>query len=231
VNKVFLSYSFRPANDQIVRQVDRLIRSHGLLPVTGEVLGGEGLTPEVQALIAQSDALVCLLTRDKKIQNRKSWIPTDWVRDEFKSARNRKQLAIALVETGVKIKGMFAENEYIPFDRAAQCEALIKLSQTIGRWKEMAGRSLEIRLLPDAAAQMASQEHAKCQYRLTRQLEKPGDWKEGRVARRPGGVFLIVPGAKLDELIEVRVVEGDAARWRSDEAPQWVHVELRNVLP
>jgi len=229
VNKVFLAYSFRPANDQIVRQVDRLIRSHGLLPVTGEVLGGEGLTPEVQALIAQSDALVSLLTRDQKIQNKKSWIPTEWVRDELKSARDRKQPAIAMVETGVEIKGMFAENEYIPFDRAAPCEALIKLSQTIGRWKETAGRSLEIRLLPDAAAQMASQQTAICQYRLTRQLEKPGDWKDGRVARRPGGVFLIVQGAKLDELIEVKVVEGEAARWRSDEAPQWVHVELKNV--
>lgn len=229
MNKIFLSYSFRPENDQVVRQIDRLIRSHGLLPVTGEVLGGEELTPEVQALIAGSDALISLLTRDRKIENKESWVATDWVRDELKSARNRNQSAIAVVESGVETKGMFAENEYIPFDRNAPCETMIKLSQTIGRWKERAGRSLEIRLLPDAAAKMASEDNISCQYRLIPQFGKPTEWKEGRAARRPGGVFLIVQGAKLDESIEVKIVQGQAARWRSDEAPQWVHVELKSI--
>lgn len=225
MNKIFLSYSFRPENEQVVRQVDRLIRSHGLLPVTGDVLGGGELTPEVQALIAQSDALISLFTRDKKIGG--NWIPTKWVRKELRSARKREQPAIAMVETGVKIGG---ENEYISFNRAAPCEAMIKLSQTIGRWKESVGRSLEIRLLPEAAARMASGDNARCRYRLTPQGgAKPSAWKEGRVARRPGGVFLLVQGAKFDELIEVKIVRGRADRWRSDEAPQWVHVELERV--
>jgi hypothetical protein len=68
VNKIFLGFSFRPENERVVRDIDRLVRSHGLVLVTGEALGGAGLTPEIQSRISQADALVTLLTREEKIE-------------------------------------------------------------------------------------------------------------------------------------------------------------------
>jgi hypothetical protein len=111
----------------------------------------------------------------------------------------------------------------------AQAEAFIRLSETIGLWRAESGRSLEIRLLPDAAATLAANENAKCQYRLVPPIGEPTDWKVGRARSKPGGVFLVVQGVKVNEEIQVKILEGDSPRWRSVESPQWVHIELKSV--
>jgi hypothetical protein len=233
VNKIFLGFSFRPENERLVRDVDRLVRSHGLVLVTGEILGGAGLTDEIQHRIAEADALVALLTREEKIEGQEAWRPTGWVNSEYISARARHQRAIALVEDSVKVDGAYAENEHIRIDRQCPCEAMIRLSETIGHWKLESGRSLEIRLLPEAAATLAASEGARCEYRVVPRMlpmgTDPPSWQKGWARPKPGGVFLIIPGVRQDEAIEVRILEGDIARWRSVESPQWVHVELKSI--
>lgn len=66
--------------------------------VTGEILGGAGLTSAIQSRIVEADALVALLTREEKIEGQETWRPTGWVNSEYISARARSQRAIALVE-------------------------------------------------------------------------------------------------------------------------------------
>jgi hypothetical protein len=228
VNKIFIAFSFRPENEPLVRSVDRLVRSHGLVPTSGEILGGAALTAEVQQLIKSSDALIALLTREQQGVGADTWEPTDWVSAELTSARARDQRAIALLEDKVqRPKGPFSENEFIRFERNRLAEPLLRLSETIGYWKLASGRFLEIRLFPDAAAKLAASETAKCQYRLVTPTGDAGAWREGRGRSKPGGVFLTIQGVKLDEAIEVEIREGGNALWRSDEAPQWVHVELK----
>ncbi len=229
MNKIFLAFSFRPENAQLVRDIDRIVRSHGLVLVTGEILGGQGLTQEIQARIKQSDAVIALLTREQQLQGQNVWLPTQWVMGEYLSARGRDQLAIALVEQDVQLNGPYAENEHIKLDRAAQSETFIRLSETIGLWRAESGRSLEIRLLPQAAANLATNGTAKCEYRLSTPGGGLTPWKEGRTARKPGAVFLIVQGVKLDQSIEVKIVEGNIPKWSSVESPQWIHVELESV--
>lgn len=229
MNKIFLAFSFRPENDHLVRDIDRVVRSHGLVLVTGEILGGQGLTQQIQARIKESDAVIALFTREQKLEGKEEWLPTQWVRDEYSSARGRSQLAIAMIEQGVQLNGAYSENEHIKLDRGAQAEAFIRLSETIGLWRAESGRSLEIRLLPDAAATLAANETAKCQYRLVPPIGEPTDWKEGRARSRPGGVFLVVQGVKVNEEIQVKILEGGNPRWRSVESPQWVHIELKSV--
>ena len=92
---------------------------------------------------------MAVLTREEKIEGREAWRPTGWVSGEYISARGRDQRAIAIIEAGVEINGPYAENERIALDRTAPREAIIRLLETIGLWKLNAGRSLEIRLLPD----------------------------------------------------------------------------------
>ena len=229
MNKIFFAYSFRQENEPLVRDIERLVRSHGLVFVTGEVLGGEGLTPQIQSRIAQSDALIALMSRDEKLEHQDAWRPTGWVSSEYVSARARCQRAIALVENSVKLDGAYAENEQIRFDRQSLCPTMIRLSETIGLWKFEAGRPLEIRLLPQAAADLAASDVARCEYRLVRPEGGPGQWQQGNARQKPGGVFIVIPGVRQDEAIEVRIVEGQAARWRSVEFPQWVHVELKSL--
>ena len=189
--KVFC-FSFRPENDHLVRDIDRVVRSHGLVLVTGEILGGQGLTQQIQTRIKESDAVIALFTREQKLEGKEEWLPTQWVRDEYSSARGRSQIAIEMIEQGVQLNGAYSENEHIKLDRAAQSEAFIRLSETIGLWRAESGRSLEIRLLPDAAATLAAnEENAKCQYRLCRRSE--ADRLEGgKSAIKPGSVFLVV---------------------------------------
>jgi hypothetical protein len=229
VNKIFLAFSFRPENDRVVRDIDRVVQSHGLVLVTGEILGGAGLTVEIQSRIAQADALIAFLTREERIEGQEAWRPTGWVNTEYISARARGQRATALVEDSVRVDGAYAEHEHIPFDRQCPCEAMVRLSQTIGLWKFESGRPLEIRLLPEAAANLAVSENARCEYRLVPPIGAVSPWQEGRARPKPGGVFLVIPGVKRDEAIEVRILEGNAARWRSVESPQWVHVELKSI--
>ena len=229
MNKIFLGFSFRPQNEQVVRNIDRLVRSHGLVLVTGEILGGAGLTSAIQSRIVEADALVALLTREEKIEGQETWRPTGWVNSEYISARARSQRAIALVEDSVKVDGSYAESEHIRIDLQCPCEAMIRLSETIGFWKFEAGRSLEIRLLPEAAATLAATESARCEYRVVPPNGNAPPWQVGQPRPKPGGVFLIIPGVRQDAAIEVRIMEGNTARWRSVESPQWVHVELKSI--
>jgi hypothetical protein len=197
--------------------------------VTGDVLGGGGLTPAIQNRIKESDALVALFTREERIANQDEWRPTEWVSNEYISARSRNQLAIAVVEDGVRLNGAYAENEYIRLDPTRPCEAIVQLSETIGIWKIESGRSLEIRLLPEAAATVASDEHARCEYRLVSPSGDSTEWRVTKARRKPGGVFLIIQGIKLDQAIEIQILEGNNLKWRSVESPQWVHVELKSM--
>lgn len=229
MNKIFLAFSFRPENDQLVRDIDRVVRSHGLILVTGEVLGGDGLTAKIQTRIRESDALIALLTREEKLEGQDAWRSTGWVSTEYMSARGRGQRAIAITEAKVKLDGAYAENEHIRLERTAPCEAFIRLSETIGLWKLESGRSLDIRLMPQAAATLASEETAICEYRLVAPSGDSTPWQTVQARRKPGGVFLMVQGVKLDHAIEVKILEGNTLRWRSIESPQWVHVELEDV--
>lgn len=102
MNKIFLAFSFRQENEQLVRDIDRVVRSHGLVLVTGEILGGQGLNAQIQARIKECDALIALFTREQQLQGQNIWLPTQWVMDEYTSARARNQFAIAVIEDGVQ---------------------------------------------------------------------------------------------------------------------------------
>lgn len=81
MNKVFLAFPFNSKGGKpvlnLVRDIGRLLQSHGLAVVTGETLGGQELTPAVQKRIQESDALIALLTCEKKLAGRGGWKPSD----------------------------------------------------------------------------------------------------------------------------------------------------------
>lgn len=104
--KIFLGFSFRNEDKDIVEQAGQLITSHLVDVETGERLAGEQLTPAVQQRIMNSDALVAILARRDSKQDGK-WTTHQWVFDEMGYARANNKNAIALVEEGIEIGGLY----------------------------------------------------------------------------------------------------------------------------
>jgi hypothetical protein len=234
MNNIFVAFPFKPkagaAVKDVVDAIGRLIASHGLVAVTGESLGGDALSPAVQRLIGGSDALVALFTRERQLARGNKWLPTAWVQSEITSARSRGKRAIALVEKGVEVGGLFEEHERIDLDLRHPLDALLQLSESIRAWKEDAGRFLLVRLRPDEAAALAQTGNSQCRVRLVPLQGPAGGWDEGIIREQPGGVFLAVPGVKENVALEVEIFNGDGRPvWKSGAFPQWVHVEMRSV--
>lgn len=226
--KVFLAFSFRPPDRDLVGHVDQLIASHyRARPLTGENLGGEQLTPAVQDRIDKCDALVAVLTR-RDAKQAGGYTTHQWVLDELGYARNNKKLAIALVEDGVDIGGMFQPHEYIPLDPAQPLAAFLRLSDTLSLWKSEKGRTVKVQILPpDFGARIgAGGNGMQCSYRLWNQ-GKYGPWIEATpVPEGAAGTFVYVEGVQDDHLIQIQF-KVKAKLLQSAATSQWLQVEFK----
>ncbi len=226
---VFLSFSFRPEDKELVEQLQTLLRSHGIRPITGRVLDGEGVTPAVLERVESSDAVVSLMTRRDPIgdpaDNR--WRTHPWVRDEINHARGRGMRTIALVEEGVEPEGAYADNERIHFSRDKPLPAFLALSERLANWKRALGRKLMARILPpNLGHDVVVDNSYQCRYRFWTD-GAPGDWQSGQMIPAQGGTLLYIRGVQDDDaLIEVRVERHGEIAWRSMATSQHVTIEL-----
>lgn len=228
--KVFLSFSFRDEDKDLVDLLERLLASHDVRPITGRRLGGGALTPEVMQRIDAADALIALMTRREALPGTGDRFKThDWVRDEMQRARNSDKPAIALLETGVENVGAYAESEHIALDRDNPLEAILRLSETLSLWKEQLGRKLKARLSPEGVAVPLARGNGRwrCRYRLSSQGDF-SDWQEVQVVREVGGVFAYLNVNTEGQLVELEV-SGDGRQWTSPATGQWMHIELEEI--
>lgn len=226
MKRVFLSFSFRDRDRDVVAWLDQLVRSHDIVPITGKRLGGEALTPAVQARIEESEAVIALLSRRDELAGG-GWTTHPWVRDELNYARGRNMRTIALVEEGVQTGGAYGEDEWIPFSRENPLEAVLALSDTIALWKRQTGRLVKIQILPDTLAQEAALAAGTmtCWYRFVIDGEYT-EWREAQQVGEVAGTFIYITGVQDDYLIQLRI-EHENNRWMSLATSQWVPVELR----
>ena len=202
MESVFLSYSFSKPEDRIiVAELEDVFRSFGVRTVTGLNLGGNQLTEEVKSLINASDALVALASRREQLASG-DWITHPWIRDEFAYAKALEKHAIVLLEDGVPPNGAYQSYEYIPFERNNLAPALLKLSKTMGIWKDKTGSRLKVRLLPDELFE--NMQSPSYQYQFISRGNSLG-WRAVNPVLEPGGIFLHLEGARDDYLIEVQV--------------------------
>lgn len=224
--KIFLGFSFRDEDKDLVEQIGQLITSHLVHVETGERLGGEQLTPTVQDRIKNSDALVAVLTRRDSKQDRK-WTTHQWVLDEMGYARANGKKAIALVEQGVDIGGMYQSHEVIPLDKANPVDALMRLSETIGLWRKELGRTVKVQILPDTVAKRlgSSDNGVKCRHRLWL-WGGYSEWKDLTPVPEAGGTFVFVNGVQDDHLIQVQIQQA-SKKWESVATSQWIQVTVK----
>ena len=220
---VFLSCSFRPEDERLRKQTKSMIESHLLRVVEGDQLAGGQLTPAIHLAIEQSDALVAVVARRNPGPNG-TFNTSQWVLDELQVARTLRKHTLALWDEGVPVAGMIESHERAVFAPDNTVDALLKLSHSLGRWKELSGYPLRAMLLPVQVAKHARKDDFVCEYRFTRDGVNT-DWQRARVTTEPGGAvaFMRTPNAR--DNVQVRVSLGKR-RWLSSACPQQVQIEL-----
>jgi len=223
--KIFLAFSFRQEDKSLVNYVEQLLASQYVHIITGERLGGEQLTPAVQARIDQAHVLVGLLTRrDQKIGS--GWTTHQWVLDEIAYARAQKKRVIALIEDGVDVGGMYQSHEHIVFKRDNLLDALFILSEHIGQWKNEFGRTIKVQILPESLAKKVGigTSTVLCKHRLCYQ-GKYTEWCTVTPVMEPGGTFIYVEGVQDEHLVQI-LVKDNSTIWQSPATSQWMSVKL-----
>ncbi len=223
--KTFLGFSFRDQDRSLVQYAEQLLASQYVQMVTGERLGGEQLTPEVQRRIEGCAALVALLTRRDARQDGK-WTTHQWVLDELSWARGKQKRAIAMVEDGVDVGGMFQSHEQIPFRREDPIQAFLRLSETLGLWKREVGRTVKVQVMPPTLAKKlgGGNRPLQCRHRLWLQ-GRYTEWREVTPVPEGGGTFVYVEGVQDEHLIQLQVQEAKKT-WESTATSQWMQVML-----
>ena len=232
MKSVFLAYSFREQDQELVTLVEHLLASHDILAVTGEGVGGGEITPTVRARILGSDGLVALLTRRDALADG-GWTTHDWVRHELTVAREAGKPAIGVIESGVSTAGPYGDHERIDLDRTALADGLLSLSRTIGEWKRQAGRTLKVQILPDDVAMQVGEAdgEAVCRYRFLSAGEWM-DWQPARPIPEVGGTFVYIRGVRDDYLIQLQI-DGVGTSWFSRATSQFLPITLlpKKVAP
>ena len=226
MRNVFLSHSFGERDRGLLTHVESLLRSHNLIARTGRVLAGGQLTPEIASVIEGCDAMIALLTQR---QNEPAGVTHPWVLQEFGHARLRGKLAIGLYETGVPVAPADGGYEHIDYSALEPLPAFIRLSETIGEWKRTAGRFLKVMVMPNDVAQSlgAKADRVRCECRFLIQGEETR-WREAKVLREVGGVFVSLRVPDDVEAVQIRVDGPPAVE--TPYTPLWpaMQFELRN---
>jgi len=228
LKKIFLSFSFRDADRELVGMVDQLVMSHQLTRDTGRRLEGQDLTDAIREKINQADGLIALLTR-RDLRDDGKWTTHDWVRDELNFARQAKISAIALLEDGVVMSGAFSEHERIHFSRDKLPDALLALSETLGLWKRRAGRQVKVSIM---AADLVRNARflgglMTVEYRFIVGGElKP--WQPVTPILEVGGPVVYLPGAQDGFMIQLQVKDGPD-QWISPATPQLIEIKLEKI--
>jgi hypothetical protein len=227
---VFLAYSYGTVGREVARNVELLVSNQDVRVVTGEVLEGQPLTPAVQNKIANSDALIAVLTPEVQVATpQPGWMASNWVRDELMFAGTQKKATIAFVHRDVgQLGGMLQGSEYINYDPAEPLAGFLKLAATVGAWKVTLGRRMWVRVLPmELERELGLQTPVTCEYRLTREADGMSihEWRQARLQIKPGGAFAFLENVQKDALIELKIAVNNR-RWGSRATPQWYHVQL-----
>jgi hypothetical protein len=228
MDTAFVAQWFNEKDRFLASEIDRVLYSHGVRPITGHHLGGGAMEDGVKSRIDACHCLIALATQRGQLATGE-WTTHPWVIYEYGYAKAQGKKAIALVESGVDWQGMYAAHEYILLDRQPPSDALLKLSITMGGWKEQAGQTWKLQVLPNEIAEKLALEGANrdCKYRTFEQGRYSG-WSPITPVPEPGGVFLYVTGLNDRQLIEIKV-STNRTTWQSPATPQSMPVILREL--
>jgi hypothetical protein len=129
-----------------------------------------------------------------------------WVLQEFGHARLSGKQAIGIYETGVPVAPGDNGFEHIDYARDDPLPAFVRLSETIGEWKQAAGRLFRIMIMPPEVAQSlgARADQLRCECRFLVEGEDT-PWKPAKVRREVGGVYVFLRVPDDVEAVQIRM--------------------------
>lgn len=132
---VFLSYSFRPANEEIVGLIRQLLVALGFDVLEGDDPRPASVSSKVKSKIGRASAVVSLMTRD--VDEGGTSLPSTWVIEEATYGLAQNKPVVRMIEDGVSTEGrIFGDQEYIPLERANPAKALVRLARMLGGIRE-----------------------------------------------------------------------------------------------
>ncbi|PCJ94423.1 MAG: hypothetical protein COA50_11720 [Flavobacteriaceae bacterium] len=212
MESIFLSHHFDNEIIPVIDSFKRLIESHDLEVVDGHRLEGQQLTDAVAKRIKSVDAMIVILSK------REEGKTSDWVLHERSAAFTHKIPFIAIIEEGMNNNGPFQAFEYIHFKPDNLVETLLKVSETIFKWKVRIGEQIEVHLEPDdivATVRENAGQSDIVKYRFLQKRGIWGDWKDAVVIPKSAGVSLLLDGVTKNSEIQIRVSTNNGT-WNSD---------------
>jgi hypothetical protein len=223
MESIFLSHHFDPQVDLLVGSIKRIIASHDLRIVDGHRLEGQQITNAVDERIRSSDAMIAILShRDEGRTN-------NWVRHERTTAFNSKIPFIALIEEGLQDNGPFEAFEFIKYNPEDLVDVLLKVSETIFKWKIRLGELIEAHLEPEEIVDMVRSNLGNAdtvKYRFFNRRNGWTDWKPALVKPQSGGISLLLDGINKNTEVQIQVTANNRI-WTSDV----INRNLRILVP
>jgi hypothetical protein len=107
-------------------------------------------------------------------------------------------------------------------------DTILALSGTIGEWKRIHGRTVELQILPPEVAEQVAEEdnvHA-CRYRFWHDGASK-EWVDCSPIPMPGGTFVRVKGVRDEYLIQLQI-EGNGTVWSSKATAQHLPINMKS---
>ena len=202
MESIFLSYHFDQNVESLAGSIKRLIHSHDLEVIDGHRLEGQQLTDAVAERIQGADAMVVLLSK------RGEGKTNDWVQHERTTAFTHKIPFIALIEEGLPNNGPFQTFEYIRYKPDDLVEALLKVSETIFKWKLRLGERVEAYLEPEEIVALVRSNYNQkdiVKYRFFSSKTGWSSWKEALIKPQSGGLSLFLEGVGKNTEMQIQV--------------------------
>jgi hypothetical protein len=218
---VFLSYTYRPHPDheanleQLRRCVVRTIEAMGLRVVDGVDVGGRVLDDALRKRIADTDALIALVT--PQADETGNVVRPDFVLDEFQYAEGKEKPTVRVLHHLLGVRGLGAGNEYAAYQPGNELAVVLKLMNTIALWIREYGRRARVRIEPRHLAEQYDQEQGHyCECQVISSSGIPGGFGKVNVYPEPGAIYALLPKIRQGERIRLRLFKGGRI-WESKD--------------
>lgn len=219
MRSVFLSYSFANEYDPLLQSIRSIIDAIGFRLVDGKILDTNHVGPGVTDKLTKCYGAVCVLTKEAH--------QSGWVNAEFWQAVGANVKVCFLYDDSLTLGNAFQGRVKFPFSSNNPLQAIALLAGTLGVWKQEAGHSARVLLLPPEIGEEAILNNAKCQYRCfdDRSAEE-SDWQDAKLVPYVAGVQAILPTVPENNYVKVRLEYQQKIK-NSVYTPQQISLELK----
>jgi hypothetical protein len=214
--RVFVAYGYHARDSWIGELIFDVIRAADLEPVDGKEVYGKSLTPAIQELIKNCDALIGFTTiRQEPVGSVGG--THRWVSDELVTASNYGVRFVEVREKGVEGGGMLDDSHArIDYQESQRDRCIVEIAKALHQWRRLS--PVRIRLLPQEAAENIRPLRDKPGFRVTYRVltganESPA--KETVLFPIAGGLYVRVSDLESTSLVSV-LVEAGGKQWKSD---------------